>query len=118
MDLLADAAHVERIEGLHRAVGLAMGRAEGREVMPSDQMRGAFLHRVDIERHGDVPNPPRVERRRRAAIEDPIEILPPDTGEARVPVVGDLLDREHRNRVRADERIQPLAQPVRGQVCA
>ena len=62
-----------------------------------------------------MPDPARVERRRRAAVEDAVEVAPADAGEARVPVVGDLLDREDRDRLRPHQRVQPFAQPVRGQ---
>ena len=58
---------------------------------------------------------PGVERRRRAAVEDAVEVAPPEAREARVPVVGDRLDREHRDRVGPHQRVQPLAQPVRRQ---
>ena len=58
---------------------------------------------------------PALERRRRAAVEDPVEIAPPGAREARMPVVGDRLDLEHRHRVGPHQRVEPLAQPVRGQ---
>ena len=32
-----------------------MGRAEGREIVTTDEMRCAFVHRIGIERHGDMP---------------------------------------------------------------
>ena len=41
---------LQPVERLHRAVRLAMRRAEGGEVMPSDQVRRAFAHRLDVER--------------------------------------------------------------------
>ena len=74
--------------------------------MASDQMRRAFAHRFDVERDGDVPDAAGVERGRRPAVEDAVEIAPADAGEARVPVVGDLLDLEHRDRMRPDQRVQ------------
>ena len=92
---------LEPVERLDRAVRLAMDRAEGGEVVASDEMRRALGHRLDIERHRDVPDPAALERRRRAAVEDPIEVAPADAREARVPVVGDRLDLEDRDRVRA-----------------
>ena len=69
--------------------------------MTSDEVRGALAHRVDVERRGDVPDLPALERRRGAAVEDPVEVAAADAGEARVPVVGDRLDVEHRDRVAA-----------------
>ena len=80
---------VQPVERLHRAVRLALGRAEGGEVVAPDEMLRALAHRLDVEGQGDVPYAPRVERRRRPAVEDAVEIAPPDAGEARVPVVGD-----------------------------
>ena len=78
VDLFADARDFELVEGLHRAVRLALRRAEGGEVMTSNQMRGAGPHCLDIERDGDVPHAPGVERRRRPAAEDSVQITPPE----------------------------------------
>ncbi len=78
VDLLADAPHVQPVERLHRAVRLALDRAEGGEVVPADEHRRTFGHRLDIQRHGDVPHAAAIERRRRAAIEDAVQIVAPD----------------------------------------
>ena len=106
-------AHLESVERLHRAVRLAVGGAEGREVVPSDQMGGALLHRLSVQRHGDMPHPPGIQCRRRPAIKDAVEIPPPDTREARVPVVGNLRHIQHRHRLRPHQRVQSFAQPMR-----
>ena len=115
MDLLANAPHVQPVERLHRAVRLAMDRAEGGEVVPADEHRRAFGHRLDVQRHGNVPHAAMIERRRRSAIEDAVQIVAPDAGEAGVPVVGDRLDRRHGDRVGPDKRVEPLAQAMLGQ---
>ena len=83
--------------------------------MPADELRRALGHRIDVERQGDVPHLAALDRGRRAAVEDPIEIAAPGAREARMPVVGDRLDLKHRNRGGPNQRIQALAQPVRGQ---
>src|SRR5438270_10366901 len=88
VDLVAHFHHVESIEGLHRAVRLALRRSEGGEVMTSDEVRRPFAHRFDIERYGDMPHPPHVQRWRGAAAEDPIEIASAQARKARMPVIG------------------------------
>src|SRR3954462_3531814 len=45
-DLVAVTSNLESVERLYRAVGLAMGRAKGGEVVTSDEVRCAFLHGV------------------------------------------------------------------------
>ena len=94
-DFLADAADVEAIERLDRALGLAVDRAEGREIVVSDEMRRALLHRLDVERHGNVPDTARVERGGRAAVEDAVEVAPLDAAEARMPLLGGMFRRKH-----------------------
>ena len=112
MDLLAASLDRQLIERLHRAVRLAVDRAECREVMTSDEMVRASLHRVGVERQRDVPHTPFVERRRGPAIEDPVEVAAPDAGKAGVPVVGDRLDRDHAHRVRADKGVGAFAETM------
>src|SRR5438046_1834021 len=57
VDLLAQPCDVQAVERLHGAVRLALRRTERGEVVASDQHRRAFVHRLHLERHGDVPNP-------------------------------------------------------------
>mgnify|MGYP000635714612 CR=1 FL=1 len=45
------------IQCLYRALGLALGRAEGGEIVPPDQMCRAGPHRVGIQRIAHLPNP-------------------------------------------------------------
>src|SRR5690349_14769791 len=61
VDFIADAAHLQPIERLYRAVRLALRRAEGGEVVAADEVRRAFLHRLDVERNGNVPDSTRIE---------------------------------------------------------
>ena len=70
VDLLAHTFDVEPVERLHRTVRLALGRAEGREIVVADEHRRAFPHRLHVERDRDVPNPPGVDRGRRPPVED------------------------------------------------
>ncbi len=69
--------------------------------MTSDEVRGGLHHRRDIELLGDVPDAIDVERRRGAAVEDPVEIATADARETRMPVVRHRLELQHRDRVRA-----------------
>ena len=68
VNLLADLRDIEPVERLHRTLGLALSRAESREVMTSNELRGPLAHRLQVERDGDVPDPASVERRRRSTI--------------------------------------------------
>jgi hypothetical protein len=113
VDFLALAAHLQPVERLHRAVRLALRRAEGGEVVPADEHRRTLLHRFHVEGHRDMPHPPAIQCRRRPSVEDAVEIAPPDAREARVPVIRDLLDVEYRHRLRPHQRVEALAQPVR-----
>src|SRR6185369_16269688 len=104
------------VERLHWTVRLALRRSESGEVMTSDQVRRALRHRLVVERNGNMPDLADIERRWSAPIEDAIEIPPTDARKARVPVVRDLLHLQHRDGVGTNQRIQPLAQPVRSQM--
>ena len=79
VNFLADLADLQPIERLHRTVGLAMDRAEGRKVVAAHQQRCSFGHRIDVERDRDMPHAATVQRRRRAAIEYAVQILAADT---------------------------------------
>src|SRR5437763_10170769 len=113
--LVAGLRDIDPVERLHRAVRLALRRAEGGEVMASDEVRRTVAHRFEVERHRNVPDPTRVQSRRGAAAKDSVEIAPPDAGEASVPVVGDGTHLHDGDRLWPNERIQSLAQPVRRQ---
>jgi hypothetical protein len=90
-----------------------MRRAEGGEVVPPDERLRRALHRLGIERAGDVPRAAALERQRRAAVADAVEVAPADAREARVPVVGLGLAREHRDRLGPQPRVERFHQPER-----
>ncbi len=52
--------------------------------MVPDQMPRALPHRLDIERRHDLPYPAALERRRRAAVQDAVEVDARRGREARV----------------------------------
>ena len=79
VNFLALASDLQPVEGLDRAVGLAMRRAESGEVVASDQHRRAFAHRLDIQRDRDVPHASAFHRRRRPPIHYAVQILAADT---------------------------------------
>src|SRR5690349_14117943 len=105
MNFLAGLRDLQPVERLHRAVRLALRRAEGGEVMTSDEMRRALAHRLDVERDGDIPHAARVECRRSPAAEDAVEIAATDAAEPRVPVVRDRFDLQYRDGVGADQSV-------------
>jgi hypothetical protein len=55
LDRVADAADVEAVERLDRALRLALGGAEGREVVAADQALRGFVHCIGIEGDRDPP---------------------------------------------------------------
>ena len=59
-DLVAHPLHVEPVEGADRAVGLAFGGAEGREIVAADEVCAASCI-LRIERPGHVPDPVHLE---------------------------------------------------------
>ncbi len=54
-DVIAVARHIERIERLHRRLGLAIGGAERGEIVLADEVLRGVVHRVGIERTRDAP---------------------------------------------------------------
>src|SRR3546814_14832147 len=88
---LAVTADGQLIQRLHRALRLAMRRAEGREIVEADQLLRRGVHRVGVERPRDLPRQTLVPCERRSAVDDAIFISASDAGEARVPVARDEL---------------------------
>lgn len=95
VDLGADAGDVQHVEGFPRRFALAMGGAEGGEVVVANEALGREMHEGCIQRLRHVPHPLGVERGGRAAVEDAIEIVACLGGEAGVEIVGDGLSLEH-----------------------
>ena len=109
-DMLALSPHIELVERLYRAVGLAMYRSESGEIMKADQpLRGA-MHGFCIKWLRDAPCLSRLQRQRGAAIGNAIFIGATDARKARVPIVRHDYAIEDRHRMRAEQRIDPLHQ--------
>ncbi len=69
-DLAAFAADGETVEGLHRRLRLALGRAEGGEVVLADERLGGGMHRLGVEGRRHPPDAAGVQRRAGAAVGD------------------------------------------------
>jgi hypothetical protein len=66
-DLVGVARHIEPIERAQRRVRLALGSAEGREVVTPDERLRRLVHGSGIERDGQPPHAVALQRRRSAA---------------------------------------------------
>ena len=80
---------VEPVEGLDRRLRLALGGAEGREVVLAEGELCGGMHGIGIERHRDVPDAVILERRARAAVEDAELVVPRRRAEARLETLVD-----------------------------
>lgn len=112
VNFIAFTADVKQIECLYGAVRLALGRAKSGEVVTSHEMCRCLLHRFDIERDCDVPDAAVVESCWRTPVQDSISIAATDAGEAGMPVVRNLADVEHGNRLRPDQGVETFPKPV------
>ena len=110
-DEFAVARDVEPVDGLDRVLRLAMGGAEGGEVVPSHQGLRRAVHRLGIDFLPDPPGASLVERQRRAPVYDAVDVATPGAGKARVPVVRDRLALRHRDGQGAHLGIERLHQP-------
>jgi hypothetical protein len=97
LDLVARPAHVQTVERLFRAFGLAFGRAEGREIVVADQNLRGRMHRVGVEAVMDMPHAAFVEDGPRAPVRDSIKIGALHGRETRVEIGRYLrhVDRSH-----------------------
>ena len=111
-DLAAVAGDVEPVEGLHRRFRLTLGGAERGEIVPADERLGGAVHGVRIERAGDVPDTAGVERRRRPAVADPVEIVARGRRETGIEARTDGLGRQHDDRRGAEMGVQRVADRV------
>ena len=100
--------HVEPVQRLQRAFRLAVGGAEGGEVMPSDQQLCRLVHGFGVERHRDPPRPPRLQRQRCPAVDDAIHIAPTDAAEAGMEILCRLFGFQDRHRLRPQFRVEPV----------
>ena len=112
LDVVRAALHVKLIERLDRRFRLAFDVAEGGEIVLADEALRRDMHRRGVERLGDAPGAAALEGQIGAAIDDAIEIVPLDRGEARVEAVRRPLGLEDRNRMRTQMRVQGVAHRV------
>ncbi len=101
------------IEGLHRAVGLALHRAEGGEIVLADQPVGAGLHRRGVEPVRHPPGPAAIVHQRRAARHQPEQVAPFHRREPRVEIARHPGAGDHGHRRRLQMEIERLAEPER-----
>jgi hypothetical protein len=94
-DLVASARDVEPVERLDRRFRLTFGGAEGGEIVPADERLGGGVHGLVIEAPADPPDAAAVDDRRRATVEQAVEVAAPHRREAGVEIVGDRLRREN-----------------------
>ena len=99
LHFLADPLHAEQVQRLYRTLRLAMDRAEGGEIVTPDQRLGRAVHRLCIQGLGHEPGAVRIQRQRRAAVGNAVEIGPPGAGKPRVPVVRLFHAVQHGNRI-------------------
>src|SRR5690606_17234800 len=87
LDLLAKARDLQLVEGLHRAFRLALDRTEGGEVVPAYEPLRGLVHGLGVEPSRHMPHLAAIQRRRRAAVEDAVEIMPRLGREARIEIL-------------------------------
>src|SRR3546814_13848469 len=78
-DGLALTPDIEPIQRLHRALRLAMRRADSRKVVQPRQALRRLVHRFGVEYHRHPPAPPTLQRQRRPPAYDALEEPPPHT---------------------------------------
>jgi hypothetical protein len=110
--LLIDAHQVEAVERLDRRLGLALGVAEGGEVVPADQALGGGVHRRMVERARHAPGAGARDREVGTAVDDAVAVVALDRREARVERLRHHFGCEHRDRVRAQMRGHGVAHGV------
>src|SRR5579871_1776558 len=113
MNLIAVARDVEAIEGADRRIRLALRVAEGREIMPADERLGGFVHRTCVEARLHPPGAAVIERERRAAVYDPVEIMAGAGAAPGVEIGIGGFALENRDRMGMKQRVQPLAEAER-----
>ena len=91
---------------------LALGGAEGGEVVLADQPLRGRVHRLGVERPRHPPGAAALERQAGAAVDDAVEIVPLHRREARVEIVRHALGREDRDRMRPQMRVERVAHGV------
>ncbi len=112
-DLVARRRDDEAIERPHRRFCLALGGAEGREVVASDERLRGLRHGRGIEVDGQPPDAIALERWRSTAREDTIEVMARRGAEAGVEVACRLSTLEHDDRQRLQVEIHRVAHAER-----
>ncbi len=80
--------------------------------MAAEENARRRLHRACIELALDQPNMAALHRQRRAAIDDPVEIMPAYCRKPRIKSVRHALGGKNRNGLRPHMRIQAVAQHI------
>ncbi len=93
-DLVAGARHVEPVERLDRRLRLALGGAEGGEIVLAGEGLRRGVHGLVVEALGNPPDAAAVDDRRRSAIEQAIEVVAPDRRETGIEIIADGFGRE------------------------
>ena len=112
MNFLAAPEDIQPVQGLDRRLGLAFGGAEGGEVVMAHQGLGGPMHRLGIQRDGDMPDSAIVQRGRAAAIEDAVEIMPRRGGKSRMEFAVHNPCVQHHHRRGPQEMIERVAHLV------
>ena len=89
LDEIAHTADVELGKRADRALGLALGGAESGEIMLPEQHLRRLVHGLGIEPLRHPPDLALFQRRRRAAVEDAVEIVAAGSRKARIEAIGD-----------------------------
>jgi hypothetical protein len=110
LDNIAAAHHIHPVERFDRALGLAMRRAEGGEIVQPHEPLRRFMHGVSIKRHRHLPGLAHLQRQRRPPVDDAVHIAPADARKARMPVLRHRLGPEDRDGQRSQPGIHPLAE--------
>jgi len=112
-DLVAIAGDIQPIECLDGRVRLALRGAERREVVLADQRLRGAMHRVRIERQRQPPHAVAVQRRRRAARQNPIAVVSRHGAVARIEALRRQRTVDDGYRCRTQMKVHRLAHPER-----
>ena len=111
-DHVAGARHIKPLQRAQRRIRLAFGGAEGREIVPPDQGLRRLVHRFGVEFSRDVPDIAARVCRRRAAVEDAVEVMAFRRGKARLEIRPDLFGFHDGHWELPQVRVKRVAQPV------
>ena len=112
-NLIAVARDIEAVEGADWRIRLALGVAEGREIVLADQRLRGVVHRRGVEARLHPPGAAAIERERRAAVDDAIEIVAGAGAASGVEIGVHALGLENRDRMGMKQRVETLAEAER-----